>query len=209
MAAKLLVLHGYTMNGGLGARVGELLRPLAERVHVVAPDAPHVCSDEAVARFYDRSGMRRGPAPYCTWWRANQDNSVYEGWDASLELVRRLSDEHAPVGIVGFSQGAMAAALVAALSARGELAPLRFAVLVAGSVPRALAFRSLLAEPIELESLHVWGERDAFAREGAPRLMQHFAEPTRQSFIWAGGHSFPTSGKAADAILRFIEPRLA
>jgi len=208
MAQTLLALHGYTMNGRFGASARELLRPLAERVQVVAPDAPLVCSEEAVARFYDRARVRRGEPPHCTWWRANQDNTVYEGWDASLELLRSLLQEHAPVGVIGFSQGAMAATLVAALSARGELPPLRFVVLVAGRTPRASAFQSLLAEPIDVESLHVWGERDAFAAAGAPELAEHFAAPTRQSFVWAGGHSFPTSGSAATTILDFIEMRL-
>jgi predicted esterase len=166
-----------------------------------------ICSDEAVERFYRGTGLRRGGAPYCTWWRANQDNTVYEGWDASLELVRALMEKHEPVGIIGFSQGAMAATLVSALSARGDLPRLRFVVLVAGRLPRADAFQSLLAEPIGVDSLHVWGERDAFASEGAPELMQHFLAPA--SFVWAGGHSFPTSGKAATAMLRFIEMRLA
>ncbi|MFZ5889960.1 MAG: hypothetical protein ACOY0T_02740 [Myxococcota bacterium] len=204
----ILVFHGYTMNSGFGAIAARTLTPIAHRVHVVAPGAPIVCTNEAVDRFYMSTGIPRPPGPYLTWWRASDDNKIYEGWDATLELVRRSFDEHAPIGIIGFSQGAMVAALVAALAARGELPPLRFAVLVAGRVPRAETLRPLLATPIDVPSLHVWGERDAMSERSAPELMQHFSSATRQSFVSKGGHTFPTSGPAADAITSFIESAL-
>ncbi len=204
----LLVFHGYTMNARFGASASRMLAPLGERIRVVAPDAPLVCSDEAVARFYAGTGLTQPPGPYCTWWRANEDNSVYEGWNETRALVERAFAEHSPVGLLGFSQGAMVASACAALSARGELPPLGFVVVVAGRLPRANAFRTLFDAPIQVPSLHVWGERDAFSKDAAPALMDHFAPESREKFVSAGGHAFPTAGPAADAMCRFVDSRL-
>ena len=102
----------------------------------------------------------------------------------------------------------MVASLCAALAANGELPSVRFAILVAGRAPRAQAFRTLLSRAIDVPSLHVWGERDPFSSEGAPELMQHFAERGREKHVWAGAHSFPTSGSAADALRAFVAARL-
>jgi pimeloyl-ACP methyl ester carboxylesterase len=204
----VLVLHGYTMNGRFGASVAQMLKPLGEDVRVVSPDAPLECSEAAVTRFYEGTGVRRGAGPHLTWWRASDDNSVYEGWDASRALIERTVSEHAIVGVIGFSQGAMVASACAALAARGELPGLRFAILVAGRVPRAHAMRSWFERPIELESLHVWGERDPFSAEAAPELVRHFAKSSRQEFVWAGAHSFPTSGPAAEVMREFVRAHL-
>lgn len=206
---SLLVFHGYTMNATFGASAARALEPLAERLRVISPDAPIRCSDEAVARFYAGMGMAQRPGPYFTWWRANPDNSVYEGWDQTRALVERLFAEHSPVGLLGFSQGAMVASVCAALAARGELPPIEFAILVAGRVPRAHAFRPLFSEPIDVPSLHVWGRRDALSGEAAPELLEHFDAGRRERVVWPGGHTFPTSGPAATALCRFVESRLA
>ncbi|MGC4094317.1 MAG: alpha/beta fold hydrolase [Polyangiaceae bacterium] len=208
MRHAILVLHGYTMNGSIGASAERLLQPLGARLRVVAPDAPLECSEEAVSRFYQGTGLQRAQGPYRTWWRANEDNSRYEGWPETLASLRAQMREHAPVGVLGFSQGAMVAALIAALSARGELPALRFAILVAGRLPRARELEPLFIEPIELPSLHVWGERDAFSVSSAPELMERFAERTRRSFSWPAGHTLPTRGVAAQAIVDFVEAGL-
>lgn len=207
-APVLLALHGYTMNARFGASVARMLAPLGESIQVLAPDAPLVCSDEAVARFYSGTGLTQPPGPYCTWWRANEDNSLYEGWEQTRALVERAFTEHSPVGLLGFSQGAMVASACAALSARGELPRLGFVILVAGRVPRANAFRTLFSAPIEVPSMHVWGERDAFSKDAAPALLEHFAPATREKFVAMGGHVFPTAGPAAAAMCRFVESRL-
>lgn len=207
-SSALLVLHGYTMNGGFGTSAARLLGPLAERIRVVAPDAPLTCSDDAVTRFYAGAGVAQPPGPYRTWWRANEDNTEYEGWEQTRALLERLFREHSPVGVLGFSQGAMVASACAALSSCGELPPLRFAILVAGRVPRANAFRELFESPIRVPSMHVWGEHDAFSKDTAPMLMEHFDSASRERCVWPGGHVFPTSGLAGAALTRFIEGRL-
>lgn len=204
----LLAFHGYTMNAAFGASAARAFSPLATQLRVVAPDAPVQCSEEAVARFYAGTRIAQPSGPYFTWWRANEDNSVYEGWELTRALIERAFAEHSPIGLLGFSQGAMVASICAAMSARGELPPIRFAILVAGRAPRAQAFRSLFSEPIDVPSLHVWGQRDALSGDAAPGLLEHFANASREQLVWPGGHTFPTSGPAAAAMCRFVEARL-
>jgi predicted esterase len=210
MAATLLALHGYTLNGlSFRPHVEELLGPLAAELTVDAPTSPHLCSEEAVNRFYASTGLVRGDGPGATWWHASDDGRVYEGWETTLAALRPHFDAQRPIGVIGFSQGAMLAALLAALAGRGELLGLGFVVLVAGAIPRATALRPLFADPIRVPSLHVWGERDALCQTSAPALARAFSPEMSAECVWPGPHAFPTRGLAAEAIRSFIVKRLA
>ena len=109
-----------------------------------------------------------------------------------------------PVGVLGFSQGAMLAAATAALSARGELPAIRFAILIAGMQPRAELMQPWFATPIDVPSLHVWGLRDLRSAPGSQALVARFDPRTARTITWPGPHVIPTSGTAADAIVEFI-----
>jgi predicted esterase len=198
MRSALLSLHGFTMNGlGLQKILGRLEPHLSESVDLIFPDAPHNASEASVRALVQRMGAPAGPPPHLEWWNASDDGRTYRGWDASRELLREQLERHPAVGILGFSQGAAVAAAIAGLAAQGALPALRFAVLVAEDL------QPLFAAPIELPSLHVWGEADAFARH-SPGLSQRFAAHSRQIVTWPGGHAVPTRGAAADAIVAFV-----
>lgn len=200
----LIVLHGFTQNG---ARLRADLAPLTARLpapeKALFPDAPHDCAEESVARLYAAWGVPRLPPPYRCWWDANEDGSVYQGWDESRAGLEQLLTAHPGSGILGFSQGAMVAAAVAALAARGELPPVRLVILVAGRTPRADALQPLFERPIRVPSLHVWGERDPLVASTAPALAECFEEGSRRIVTWPGPHTVPVTGPAADAIVAF------
>ncbi|HET7543040.1 MAG TPA: hypothetical protein VFK05_24370 [Polyangiaceae bacterium] len=209
MQPTLIALHGYTMNGARLRALGEeLFRVLEQHVTLVFPDAPHVCSPAAAQAAFLAWGLAPTEPPHLRWWRAKDDGRVYEGWKEACECVRGLIPEQAPVGILGFSQGAMLAASLAALSARGRFPTLRCAVLIAGGVPRAEDLSALFTEPIAVPSLHVWGERDKLADTSAPQLAERFQEAQRETVTWPGSHSIPQSGQAASTIVRFVQERL-
>src|SRR4051794_27907476 len=137
MKTTMVAFHGFTLNGGeMRAQLAPLAGELAPHVDLLCPDAPHTCAPESVDRLYSAWQSPRRPPPCLSWWDATDDGSVYRGWDETREMVRELFQRHEPAGVFGFSQGAMLAAAAAAMSAWGEIAPLRFAVLVAGGVPR-------------------------------------------------------------------------
>lgn len=209
MRATLIALHGYTMNGARLRDSGEqLFRVLEQHVNLVFPDAPHVCPPEVAAAAFKAWGMAAPEPPHLRWWRASNDGLVYEGWEAACASVRALISEDSPVGVLGFSQGAMLAGLLSALSARGRFPALHCAVLIAGGVPRAQDLAPLFAEPIALPSLHVWGERDTMANSSAPRLAQCFEEQQRATVCWPGSHAIPQDGAVASSIVRFVQERL-
>jgi predicted esterase len=210
MTTTLLGLHGFTQNGAL-MRAG--LEPLTQRLHeglrLVCPDGPMSCSEASVERLQSRVGGERWPGPHCGWFNASDDGREYVGFEAAHTLlaghVERARAAGERVGLLGFSQGAIATACFAALAAHGRFPRLDFAVLVAGRTPRADAIMPLLAQKVALPSLHVWGERDALARETAGPLAECFDPGTRELAVWPGPHVVPTRGDAAEAIVRFLE----
>jgi predicted esterase len=205
MSGPVLFLHGYTQNAAsFAAGATPLTAAFPANTSLIVPDAPHICSEEAVTSFYARARGARPPPPYRTWWRASDNGEEYVGWEDTLTLIRQLMEAHSPVGVIGFSQGAMLATLVSALSARGDLPKLRFAVLIAGRVPRALAFSPLLAERVRVPSLHVWGKRDSFSATLSPELVDRFEAKSGHALIWPGGHQLPTRGFVPRALAQFI-----
>ncbi|HWZ89614.1 MAG TPA: alpha/beta fold hydrolase [Polyangiaceae bacterium] len=204
MSHTLLAFHGFTMNGELMRdALGPLVAALAPKVRVVCLNAPHACSAATVERMY-RGSSKPAPPPHLSWWNASDDGLDYRGWEDTRDLVREALDRYAPVSILGFSQGAILAAAVAALAQSGELPEVHGAVLVAGRTPRAARLQAAFMDPIALPSLHVWGERDTVTGQYCQELADHFAPVERELAVWSGGHVIPTKGPAYEAMVRFV-----
>jgi predicted esterase len=208
--STLLGLHGFSQTGArFRADLEPLLARLPARVTVLFPDAPHDCSEQSVDKLYAMAppGTRRPPPPHRCWWDASEDGRSYRGWQASMTLLTELASRHAgrePLGVLGFSQGAIAAAALAGLAAHGRFPSLDYVVLVAGRAPRSDDLRDLFAPPLALPSLHVWGEKDRFAMGASARVLDLFDARQRDTAIWAGPHVVPTRGAPSDAIVQFV-----
>lgn len=200
---KLVALHGSTMNGAVMRGQLAALQAALPDVEVIAPDGPVACSMETVDRLYQVWHEPRQPGPYCVWWDTSDDGREYRGWDATCELMRSVIPS-GPVGLVGFSQGAILAAAVAAMAAHGEMPPIDFVVLIAGRPPRADVIKPFLDRPIAVPSLHVWGANDQIVGTTPAALVELFAPATREVVIWPGEHTVPTTGSGAEAIAEFI-----
>lgn len=206
----LLALHGYSQTA---TRFRRDLDPLLTRLPTLEPllpSGPHECSLASVERLYSyQPRAQRPPPPYHCWWDASDDGRSYRGWEASVDSLRSsvgaaLGARAPRFGVLGFSQGAMMAALLAALAARDEFPRPSFVVLVAGRTPRASDLRPLFEATLPFPSLHVWGERDPFAKYGSAALAERFAPEPREQCVWPGPHLVPTRGPAADAIVEFV-----
>jgi pimeloyl-ACP methyl ester carboxylesterase len=184
--------------------MGGLHTALTAHVSMLYPDGTTVCETDSVDRMYALWKVPRLPPPYLSWWNATDDGRIYRGWESARDSIGELIAKHQPAALLGFSQGAILASVLAALSARGEFPKLEFAVIIAGSMPRAESLSALFDIPIEMPSLHVWGERDALAASRAAPLAERFAEAQRQTMIWPGPHVIPTRGPAAERILSFV-----
>jgi predicted esterase len=199
MAHTLLAFHGFTGNGErMHDALGPLVHALEPKVRVVCLNAPHVRSTPPAE--IASSGTRHSPSLY--WWNASDDGLEYRGWEETFDVVREALERYAPASILGFSQGAILAAAVAALSQRGELPHVHCAVLIAGRLPRAARLQAAFMDPVSVPSLHVWGERDSVTGAFCQELADHFTQP--EIAIWSGGHVIPTHGPPYDAMLRFV-----
>jgi pimeloyl-ACP methyl ester carboxylesterase len=202
----LLALHGFTQNGsGFRAALDGLAGRLPRDVELVCLDAPHSCSEGAVERLRSARGLEAPPPPWLSWWDATDDGTVYHGLEETLAVIRAALERHPNAGILGFSQGAILGAAIAALAERGDLPAIAYAILVAGRVPRATALTPAFTTLIDVPSLHVWGTEDSFAVAEAPVLVERFAPAVRQTVVWKGPHTVPTRGPAADRIVEFVE----
>jgi len=188
------------MHGALGP----LVAALEPSVRVVCLNAPHTRSQASVERTYQGSSAQPPEPPHLCWWNASDDGLEYRGWEETRDLVREALDRYAPASILGFSQGGILAAAVAALAQARELPHVHCAVLVAGRTPRAAVLQAAFMDPIAVPSLHVWGERDTVTGQYCQELAEHFSATKREIATWPGGHSVPTRGPAYEAIVRFV-----
>jgi hypothetical protein len=208
-------LHGFTLNGAvMRAGMQELMAavevdPGGRLARWTFPDGPHACAPATVRRMESLFGGRTSPPPHRGWWDASDEGRIYDGWEASRALLGPLLVGSTPVGLVGFSQGAVLAAALAALAERGEFPALRFVVLVAGHVPSAEILRPLFERPLGLPSLHVWGEKDQGMAPLSAALADCFLPACRETSVWSGPHVIPTRGPGAQAIVKFLRRHLA
>jgi len=205
MSHTLLVLHGFTMNGEvMRAALEPIAKALEPKVQLVCLNAPHTCSAATVERMYRGSSEPALSAPHLCWWNASDDGLEYQGWEETRDQVRAAIDRYGKVTLLGFSQGGILAAAVAALSRSGELPPVQGAVLIAGRKPRAARLQAAFMDPIDMPSLHVWGARDTLTGQYCEELVECFSAAQREVIRWAGGHVVPSAGPAYDAIVRFV-----
>lgn len=176
---RLLGLHGFR---GTGAALRAQLAGLGGAgLDAVCPDSPA------------ESG----------WWNATGEGAskCYVGWQESLEWLRGFVLQNGPFdAVLGFSQGAACAALLA-----GAGLPIARVILIGGFVSRDPEHAGLYAQ-LTLPSLHVIGRADRIVPPEASRsLAAHFREP--QVFEHEGGHVIPNSDAARAALAAFLSPR--
>lgn len=100
------------------------------------------------------------------WWMSREEG--YVGWESTIHSLAQLSREQGPFdGILGFSQGGSAAAVVAAAIEHPALLskldtiqtePLKFMISVSGFRPNDAALDPLFATPLQTPSLIICGQ---------------------------------------------------
>jgi uncharacterized protein (DUF924 family)/Ran GTPase-activating protein (RanGAP) involved in mRNA processing and transport/predicted esterase len=191
---KIVVLHGMRQSAArLSAGTSALQRAVGDIAELVFVDAPHAYVEDGLAETHAETDRR-------CWW--NADGTSYRGWEASVRAVEAAME--GADGLLGFSQGASLAGLVAAAHADA----LHFAICISGFPSRAPEHRILTAAgSIDLPSLHVFGEADTHV---APDRTRALAGCFRDAEIraHAGGHFTPQHWPLEDIrrfLLRFVE----
>lgn len=159
-ARSILVLHGITMSGASMLRsLGGLGRALeASGFTLVAPTAAHRLqgaeldglNDWMTARYREvgqsalsdfTDGRFWDAGEHYDWFQANTDRATgkktYAALERSLDAAAEAVRGRSLVGVLGFSQGAAMATIVAALATRGDarFAGLRFGIFLSGFKP--------------------------------------------------------------------------
>jgi ribosome-binding ATPase len=217
VAPSILLLHGGHQTGQLLlGRVSKLRQQLAKRGwHLVAPDGLFESkSGSTTNREQDDSSMR-------VWWR--REAHYRDDLTATLSQIQELWRQHDFCGIMGFSQGAQLAHILAIShicslqqQQQGEehtaacLPGLKFVIMVAGCdppFPKELVPLWSKADhdvAIPLPSLHVWGSTDRLITPHlSETLSRQYNEPVLH--IHEGGHHVPMRADNVRAYVSFIQ----
>jgi predicted esterase len=229
----ILVLHGITMSGKSMLRT---LGPLRDRLEargmtLIAPNAAHRMSPEEVASLsaftksmFDKAGLdandwfRDGKFwlgdEHYDWFRSNTDaetgKKTYHAVEQSLDTVAGAIRDRNVSGIVGFSQGAAMAIVVAVRALTGDprFAGIRWGVFLSG-------FRPVFDEPKvvtypavgDFHGLFVIGDHDPLFPGGhghIASMAQALAASTQELVVIPGlNHDVPESDDMVERIAEF------
>lgn len=222
---KVLCLHGYLQNAEVfRKRTGALRKALRSRCEFTFVDAPHevawdVSDEERAACGADGGGARRG------WWLPVEHtrpslSREYTGWSTSLEVLRQAAEREGPFDIVlGFSQGATAAALLCCMLEKIQPSQpsLRLAIIISGFVPRDESYAVHLhtAKPMQIPALHVFGTTDQLViPERAKELLACWSPKNeRHETLWVwehpGGHGIPSGASFREKVREVVDAAAA
>ncbi|KAJ5293401.1 Eukaryotic translation initiation factor 6 [Penicillium atrosanguineum] len=220
---KILMIHGpgkKLIQRGLGP-----LQPGAELVYPTAPFS--LGSSGGTSELRDRHGA-------WTWFETESIDGLYHGLEGGLSSIGSILKHSGPSdGVVGFSEGAAAAAMVASLleknrkdafdrlEAEGGIPypscfatldhpPLKFVVNFSGYTASHPAYRAFYDPSIRTPTLHFLGSMDNVVDENASmRLVESCQElegEKKPIVIWhAGGHVVPSGKRELAAVVHFIK----
>ncbi|KAI9318658.1 serine hydrolase FSH [Dichotomocladium elegans] len=228
---RILCLHGYAQNAILfRKKTAALFRDMEDTIERVYVRGPHVVLDPEYASMVERATKAGNDVseelrPYA-WWFANRqgpgtDDGYYYGFKDTMAYIKKILLEEGPFdGVLGFSQGACLAGILAhALEFRSlpddnvqllprdfPHPPLQFVILAGGFKPLQQATKGILyssKRKVETRSLHMIGEVDTVvAPERMDALTAAFKNPV--IFRHAGGHFVPSTAAARKSLASFL-----
>lgn len=199
-------------------------------MQLVYPTGPHSLSAADIPNHevVDPSSNFVNGEAYA-WWRMREVGGEYWGLERGLETLADVLRMEGPFdGVLGFSQGAGAAAMIASLLEPGreeafsraavnggigfpeafkglEHGALRFAVCCSGIAPTSSLYRGFLEPGIMTPTLHFIGRVDSVTEEGSSRRLAGFCRGGEESVVMhPGGHFVPSGKKEVAALVAFI-----
>jgi dihydrofolate reductase len=242
---KILMLHGYTQNGSLfHAKTRAMEKHLQKTfpgISLSYPTGPLQLKSRDVPGFDSSTSEDPDSLEAYGWWRRSDTSNPpeYVGLETGLETVARVLESEGPFdGVIGFSQGASLAAMVASLlegdlrkqafekaRSRSPLAipypstfeslthpPLKFCAAYSGFRAPGERYRGLYEEPhIQTPVCHFIGSLDSVVEEARTQALIDAAggAENTQVVIHPGGHFVPSGKQYLDAIAAFIQQRMS
>lgn len=249
---RVLLLHGYTQSGPLfSARTRALHKAFSKifsprPVQFSFPTGPIRLKPADVPGFPSSdqlNGTAQSPQKgdeveaYGWWQRKDSSNEgiVYRGIEEGLAAIAKHIREEGPFdGVIGFSQGATAAGMVASLlegeyrlqafervEQKGELrypesfregngfvqAPLKFAVVYSGFRAPGKRYDGFYIPKIKTKMLHFIGQVDTVVEEERSMVLVACCEGEKV-VKHPGGHFLPSQRPWLDACVGFVKEAL-
>lgn len=185
-----------------------------------------LASSSGMSELRDRHGT-------WTWFQSESIGGVFPGLDDSLASIASILKHSGPFdGIIGFSQGAALASMVASLleenrldafmrlSSQGGIfypdcfasltyPPLKFVVSISGYAASHPDYRAFYNPAIRTPMLHFLGSMDTIVEEeSSMRLVDscHKDDENEPTVIWhSGGHVVPGGKRELSAVMHFIK----
>ena len=149
-----------------------------------------------------------------SWWVVDKSRPAeHYNLDRAFATIDAFTAQHGPfVGVIGFSQGASLAALLASrLVTQQQLqqdatAALKFAIIISGFVPNYKPLISTyFSHPVNLASLHVIGSNDKVVPPARSRDLAAKFDPSRATLVsHPKDHIIPKDAETVDRIAAFV-----
>lgn len=208
---RILAFHGYTSNSYiLHRRLGSVRKACRDVADIVTLNGPLLVqpisrsldAPEGEDEVTEATPIEEQPR---AWWKASDEgnyNDIEMTWKLLSEELEKLDG---PVdGVIGFSQGACLAGLLAAAFESPSLlpalklppgqGPLKFAIAISGFRSRDPAHEPLWKDAqggIETPILHILGRADQIVDEERSMTLVNAAKNSRVEHH-AGGHVVPS-----------------
>jgi predicted esterase len=242
---RILMLHGYTQNGMLFHAKTRAMEKHLQKVFpgciLSYPTGPLQLRPSDVPGFDASTSEDSDSIDAFGWWRRSNtsDPPEYVGLETALEKIAKVLESEGPFdGVIGFSQGACFAPMVASLlegdsrkqafdkaRARSPLAipfpasfeklshpPLKFCAAYCGFRAPGERYRGFYEEPhIQTPVCHIIGGLDSVIEESRTQALVDAtggAENT-QIVIHPGGHFVPSGKQYLDTIAAFIKQKIS
>ncbi|MCJ1474537.1 hypothetical protein MMC13_003195 [Lambiella insularis] len=242
-ALKILMLHGFTQSG---PRFHDKTRALEKAIikafpssSLYYPTGPLPLRPADVPGYVP--GSQEGGTADCTdsfaWWRRqNGDSPIYNGMDRGLGRIAEAIQQEGPFdGVIGFSQGAAATAIVASLLEPGRKAafeaayqegarkfqypssfingrgqpiqpPLKFAIVYSGFAAPFELYSAFYEPKIKTPVLHFLGSLDTLVDEKRGTVLIDSCEGGEERVVThPGGHFLPSQKTWLDAAVGFVQ----
>ncbi|KAK3322678.1 serine hydrolase FSH [Apodospora peruviana] len=218
MLPRILCLHGQGTNAAIfKIQARKLVALLEQDFELVFAEGMIDCpAGPGILPVFEKSG------PFRMWLYDNWIDSEPDEEPDWSSGVQRLADDvlvkQGPfVGVLGFSQGAKAAMHLLRWAEKkyGEDSPLKFSLLVCGTVPGRgvrdpddrrckVCEESLALGRVKAESIHVIGSDDHWRPE-SEALLKFFEPETRNLVRFPGGHHMPLEDRVNTTLAQLVQ----
>lgn len=211
---RVLCLHGYQQNGAIfREKSGGFRSSLKKYFDFVFMTAPHSVE---LQQTNGAGGALADTVPvdFRGWWYVpecynTKEVKDFEGFEESVQAVVDFAKNEGPFdGLLGFSQGATLAFLIAALRQKGVVdIDFKFLILICGFPSRYPEHQELNKVALRnLPCLHVYGQTDKIiSHELSAKLVHSFDKDKVVVIEHPGGHMMPNLSKYRTATNEFLE----